>query len=149
MHAIVEFKNGVTKFLTHPTSMKIPIFNSLYNHYHHNFEFEKLNFEKLNELNFQKIDFKKFPINKIINNIPDNDSLFNTVLISANDTLVDLFFKKKISFHEIYEKLNTIINLKEFSKLKSIKPKNLRQIMNLSHKVRLKTQSLMMLSMQY
>ena len=142
VHAIVEFKNGVTKFLTHPTSMQIPIFNSLYNHHHDNFEFEKLNFEKLNELNFQKIDFKKFPINKIINNIPDNDSLFNTVLISANDTLVDLFLNKKISFYEIYTKLNTIINLKEFSKLKSIKPKNLRQIMNLSHKVRLKTQSL-------
>ena len=141
VHAIVEFKNGITKFLTHPTSMQIPIFNSLYNH-HHNFKFEKLNFEKLNELNFQKIDFKKFPINKIINNIPDNDSLFNTVLISANDTLVDLFLNKKISFHEIYIRLNTIINLKEFSKLKSIKPKNLRQIMNLSHKVRLKTQSL-------
>jgi len=141
VHAIVEFKNGITKFLTHPTSMQIPIFNSLYNH-HHNFIFEKLNFEKLNELNFQKIDFKKFPINKIINNIPDNDSLFNTVLISANDTLVDLFLNNKISFHEIYSRLNTIINLKEFSKLKSIKPKNLRQIMNLSHKVRLKTQSL-------
>ena len=145
VHAIVEFKNGVTKFLTHPTSMKIPIFNSLYNYYHHKFEFEKLNFEKLNELNFQKIDFKKFPINKIIKNIPDNDSLFNTVLISANDTLVDLFLNKKISFHEIYGRLNTIINLKEFSKLKSTKPKNLRQIMNLSHKVRLKTQSLSVL----
>ena len=142
VHAIVEFKNGVTKLLTHPTSMQIPIFNSLYNHHHNNFKFEKLDFEKLNELNFQKIDFKKFPINKIINNIPDNDSLFNTVLISANDTLVDLFLNKKISFHEIYIRLNTIINLKEFSKLKSIKPKNLRQIMNLSHKVRLKTQSL-------
>ena len=122
--------------------MKIPIFNSLYNHYHHNFEFEKLNFNKLNELNFQKIDFNKFPINKIINKIPDNDSLFNTVLISANDTLVDLFLNKKISFHEIYKKLDTILNLKEFSRLRSIKPKNLRQIMNLSDKVRLKTQSL-------
>ena len=64
------------------------------------------------------------------------------MLISANDTLVDLFLNKKILFHEIYLRLNTIINLKEFSKLKSIKPKNLRQIMNLSHKVRLKTQSL-------
>ena len=121
--------------------MQIPIFNSLYNH-HCNFEFEKLNFKKLNELNFQKIDFKKFPINKIIDNIPDNDSLFSTVLISANDTLVDLFLNKKISFYEIYATLNTIINLKEFSKFKSIKPKNLRQIMSLSHKVRLKTQSL-------
>ena len=142
VHAIVEFKNGVTKFLTHPTSMQIPIFNSLYNRHRQNFKFEKLNFEKLNKLNFQKIDFKKFPINKILTKIPDKDSLFNTVLISANDTLVDLFLNKKISFYEIYEKLNTILNLKEFSKLKSIKPKNLSQIMNLSHKVRLKTQSL-------
>ena len=141
VHAIVEFKNGVTKFLTHPTSMQIPIFNSLYDH-HHNFKFKKINFEKLNKLNFQKIDFKKFPINKILNKIPDNDSLFNTVLISANDTLVYLFLNKKISFYEIYEKLITILNLKEFSKFKSIKPKNLRQIMNLSHKVRLKTHSL-------
>ena len=98
VHAIVEFKNGVTKFLTHPTSMQIPIFNSLYNDYHHNFKFEKINFDKLNKLNFQKIDFKKFPINKILNKIPDNDSLFNTVLISANDTLVDLFLKKKFHF---------------------------------------------------
>ena len=141
VHAVVEFKNGITKFLTHPTSMQIPIFNSLYVD-SYNVEFEKLNFEKLNKLNFQKIDYKKFPINKIINKIPDNDSLLNTVLISANDTLVDLFLNKKISFYEIYEKLNTILNLKEFSKLKLTKPKNLRQIMNLSHKVRLKTQSL-------
>ena len=146
VHAIVEFKNGVTKFLTHPTSMQIPIFNSLYEYHNHNFEFEKINFDKLNKLNFQKIDFKKFPINKILNKIPDNDSLFNTVLISANDTLVDLFLKKKISFYEIYTKLNTILNLKEFLKLRSIRPKNLRQIMNLNHKVRLKTQSLSVIS---
>ena len=146
VHGIVEFKNGVTKFLTHPTSMKIPIFNSLFDHPHHNFEFERINFDKLNNLNFQKIDFKKFPIDKILNKIPDNDSLFNTLLVSANDTLVDLFLHKKISFHEIYKNLNTIINLKEFSKLKSIKPKNLSQIMDLSHKVRLKTQSLSVVS---
>ena len=145
VHAVVEFNNGITKFLTHPTSMQIPIFNSLYENYH-KVEFEKIDFEKLNRLNFQKVDFKKFPINKILNKIPDNDSLFNTVLITANDTLVDLFLNKKISFHEIYNKLNTIINLKEFTKFNSIKPKNLRQIMNLSHKVRLKTQSLSVVS---
>ena len=99
VHAIVEFKNGISKFLTHPTSMQIPIFNSLYNH-RHSFKFEKINLEKLNKLNFQKIDFKKFPINQILNKIPDNDTLFNTVLISANDTLVN-FLNKKISFYEI------------------------------------------------
>ena len=96
VHAIVEFNNGVTKILTHPTSMQIPIFNSLYNH-NKNFKFEKISFDKLNQLNFQKINFKIFFINKILNKIPNNDSLLNTVLISANDTLVDLFLKKK--FH--------------------------------------------------
>ena len=145
VHAIVEFKNGISKFLTHPTSMQIPIFNSLYNH-RHSFKFEKINLEKLNKLNFQKIDFKKFPINQILNKIPDNDTLFNTVLISANDTLVNLFLNKKISFYEIYEKLNNILDLKEFSKFKLIKPKNLGQIMKLSHNVRLKTQSLSVVS---
>ena len=145
VHAIVEFNNGVTKLLTHPTSMQIPIFNSLYDQ-NKNFKFEKISFDKLNQLNFQKINFKKFPINKILNKIPNNDSLLNTVLISANDTLVDLFLKKKISFYEIYEKLFTILNLKEFSKLEKIKPKKLSQIMNLSHKVRLKTHSLSVIS---
>ena len=29
VHAIVEFNNGISKILTHPTSMKIPIYNSL------------------------------------------------------------------------------------------------------------------------
>ena len=145
VHAVVEFNNGVTKFLTHPTSMQIPIFNSLYNQ-SKKFEFEKIDFDKINKLNFQKINFKKFPINKILIKIPDNDSLFFTVLITANDTLVNLFLNKKISFYEIYEKLNTILNSREFSKFKSIKPKNLRQIMNLSDKVRLKTQSLSVIS---
>ena len=135
----------VTKLLTHATSMQIPIFNSLYNK-NENFKFEKINFNKLNQLDLQKINFKKFPINKILNKIPNNDSLLNTVLISANDTLVDLFLKNKISFYEIYEKLFSILNLKEFSKFKRIKPKKLSQIMNLSHKVRLKTQSLSVIS---
>ena len=30
VHAIVKFKNGITKLLIHDTDMKIPIFNSLY-----------------------------------------------------------------------------------------------------------------------
>lgn len=142
VHAIVEFKNGVTKFLTHPTSMQIPIFNTLYKNDNHNFKFEKIDFNKLNKLNFQSINFKKFPIHKILSHIPENDSFFETVLISANDTLVDLFLKRKITFYDIYKKLNTILKHKEFSKFKSIKPINVRQIMDISNKVRLKTQSL-------
>ena len=146
VHAIVEFKNGISKLLTHPTSMRVPIFNTLYKNEKHNFKFDKINFEKLNNLNFQKIDFKKFPINKIIDKIPDKDTLFDTILVTANDTLVDLFLKKKISFYKIYQCINIILNLREFTKFKSIKPKNISQIMSLSRKVRLKTQSLSVIS---
>ena len=69
--------------------------------------------------------------------------MFETILISANDTLVDLFLKK-ISFYEIYEKLNYVIELREFKKLE--KAKNIDQILELSNKVRLKTQSLIVIS---
>ena len=142
VHAIVEFKNGVTKFLTHPTSMKIPIFNSIYENSNHDFKFAKIDFLKLNKLNFQKVNFKKFPIDKILNKIPEKDTLFETVLISANDTLVDLFLKRKISFYDIYKFLDKILSLKEFIKFRNNKPKNIGQILKLSYKVRLKTQSL-------
>ena len=60
--------------------------------------------------------------------------------------MVDLFLKRKISFYEIYKKLNTILKHKEFNKFKSIKPINVRQIMDINNKVRLKTQSLGVIS---
>ena len=146
VHGIVEFNNGITKFLSHPTSMLIPIYNSLFDKKNDSFRFEKLDFSKLNNLNFIKIDKNKFPIEQIIKQIPNTDSLFETILISANDKLVDLFLKKKISFNEIYIILNKILKLSEFKKYKKIKPKKLKQILDLDHKVRLKTQSLSVIS---
>ena len=70
------------------------------------------------------------------------NSLYETVLVSANDELVNLFLKKKISFLDISKKLIMIINLKEFTKLKSIKPLSFNQIFALNEHVRLKTKSL-------
>ena len=146
VHSIIEFNNGITKFLSHPTSMLIPIYNSLFDKKNDSYRFEKLDFSKLNNLNFIKIDKNKFPIEQIIKQLPNTDSLFETILISANDKLVDLFLKKKISFNEIYIILNKILKLSEFKKYKKIKPKKLKQILDLDHKVRLKTQSLSVIS---
>ena len=44
---LLKFKNGFCKILSHPTSMKIPIYNSLYlikkfQKYQKNFDFEKM-----------------------------------------------------------------------------------------------------------
>ena len=40
------------------------------------------------------IDSNKFPIIKILNSLPDKNSLFETIIVSANDALVNLFKKR-------------------------------------------------------
>ena len=143
VHAIVKFKNGLTKILIHDTDMKIPIFNSIYFNEKKPYKSNSLNFTKINNFNFKKVNPKQFIVVNILKNFKQvQNSLYETVLVSANDELVNLFLKKKISFSDISKKLIMIINLKEFTKLKSIKPLNFNQIFNLNEHVRLKTQSL-------
>ena len=123
--------------------MTIPIFNSLYDNRKFRGKFStNINIELFNNLNLQKVPIKKFPINKILNRLPKTDSLFETVLVSSNDTLVNLFLSKKISFNDIHTYLNKILSLKEFQKYKTKKPKNLTEILHLNEYVRLKTKSL-------
>ncbi len=139
IHGIVDFKNGVSKILTHPTSMKIPIYNSLIENQKKNYLSNKIDIKLMNNLKFQKINKKKFPVEKILKLIPKNDSLFETILVSANDTLVELFLNGKIRFLEIYKILFKILKMKEFQKFKKLLPQNVTQIGDLSNKVRLKT----------
>ena len=141
IHTVLHLKDGMIKFIAHKTTMEIPIFNSLYegkNSYSNNSE---INIVELNKLKFMTIDKKKFPVLKIISLIPKKISLFETVLISANDELVKLYLNKKIKFNELHKKLFNLINLNEFVKLKKIKPKCVLDIINLDKYVRLKINS--------
>ena len=142
VHAIVKFDNGLTKLLIHDTNMKIPIFNTIYESSNKKISSKKIDYSSLNNFEFKAIDLKKFPSIKILKKIPKKISLFETILVSINDELVDLFLKKKIKFWEIHENLNKLLNIKEFIKYKRIMPKNARQIYKLSEYVRLKTRSL-------
>ena len=142
VHAIVKFNNGLSKILVHDTNMKIPIFNSLYPKKGKSLATKKLNIKKLNNLNFTNVDKRKFPLINLIKKIPKKNTLFETVIVSANDELVKLFLEKKISFLEISKILNKITNLKEFLYYKKVYPKNLRQIVDLNETVRLKTRIL-------
>ncbi len=137
IHAIIKFKNGLIKLIAHETNMKIPIKNTLYDGDFKIKSFtKKLQISKLNNLNFKKIDYKKFPVTKIINSLPQNDTLYETALVSANDKLVDLFLKKKISFNKINIELKKILKQKEITKYKKKLPKNINEIIKLSKYVR-------------
>ncbi len=149
VHAIVKFTNGISKILIHDTNMEIPLFNSLYyNNSDKKLKTSEIDFDKMNNLNFSNVNLSKFPSINLLKKIPNNISLFETVLISANDSLVELFLAKKIKYTEINKYLNIVINLKEFSKLKLIQPNNVNQIIKLSKYVALKTKSLSVLSSQ-
>ena len=143
VHSVIKFFGGIIKVLIHDTSMKIPIFNSLYSDSKTEVTLNnKLNLNLINKLNFQKVPQNKFPIYKILSILPKSDSLFETILVSANDTLVDLFLKKKIPYNKIHFYLNKILSLKEFTKYKKKMPTNINDILKLNRYVRLKTLSL-------
>ena len=139
VHSIVKFNNGLINITAHDTNMKIPIFNSIYFSNFKLMNTKDINYKVLNNLLLSKPSYKKFPSLKLINYIGSKTSLYETILISANDCLVDLFIKKKIKFTEIINNLNKILNIKEFKAYKYKKPSNGQQILNLSEHVRLKT----------
>jgi 1-deoxy-D-xylulose-5-phosphate reductoisomerase len=144
VHAIINLKNGVSKALMHNTDMKIPILASIEDNVNVLDKYSKFtNFElsKFNQLNFFKVDKKKFSSISLLNKISFECKLFDTVLISANDELVQMYLEKQIKFLDIIKNLKKIINLKQFNRYRYISPRNYDQIYNLSRYVRLKTRS--------
>ena len=137
IHAIVKLKNGLTKIVAHDTNMKIPIFNSLYSS--NNFiNSKKLNLKILNNLEFKEINYKRFSVIKILNKLPENSSLFETILVSINDKLVELFLANKIKFTDIPKKMHNMLDLNELKKYKMIKPRKINDIIFLNNKIRSK-----------
>ena len=145
VHGIVKLKNGLIKLVAHDTDMRIPILNSIYNN-NTKINSKKINIKLLNNLNLNKVDLKKYPSVNILKLVPKKETLFETLLVSANDELVDLFLKNKINFDDIYIKLKQIINNKLFLKYRLKKVNNLGQIEKLNEFVRLKTKSLSVIS---
>ena len=135
VHAILKFTNGLTKIIVHDTSMKIPIFNSLYSS-KKIINSKKLDFKILNNLDFRYANPKKFPIIKILKMLPNNTSLFETILVSINDKFVDLFLNNKLKFTDISKKMNKMLNLYSLKKYKKIKPKNIEEIIEMNMKIK-------------
>ena len=139
VHAIVKFTNGLTKILVHDTDMKIPIFNSIYGNNNKKIKSSKINLSILNNLNFIKVNSTRFPSIKILRMIPNKISLYETIMVSANDQLVGLFLDGKINFSDVTRLLKKIMKMNIFMKYKKRAPKNFNELINLSKFVRLKT----------
>ena len=142
VHSIINFNNGMTKLIVHDTNMAIPIQNTLSANVKNTTILDELNINKLNNLNFQKINIKKFPVVKILNKLSHKSSLYETLIVSTNDKLVNLFLNNQINFLDIQKYLLIILNDKKFKNLKKIKPKTVGEIINLDKYVHTKIRKL-------
>ena len=135
VHAIIQYNNGIFKLIVHDTTMKIPIFNTinsgneLYN------ETSILNLKKLNNLDFQPIDRNKFPVLHLLKLLPNKHSMFETIIVSINDIIVQKYLDGKIQFNDISKLILKFIKSKEYQRFKYIYPKNINQIMTLKMKI--------------
>ena len=90
----------------------------------------------MNDLDFRVVDLKKFPLVKILKMLPNKTSFFETILVSINDLLVDLFLNNKIKFTDISKKMNKMLNLGGLKKYKKVKPKNIDEIIKMNEKIK-------------
>jgi len=134
IHAIVEFKNGLSKFLYHQTSMVIPLANAIFNDKLKIKEF--INVDKNHEINnlknltFKKVNSKIFPIIKIkkrLNEYPSTSIIIN----ASNETLVELFLKKKIPFLDINRVVMRVMSDRNYKKYAVKNPQNIKQILQI------------------
>jgi 1-deoxy-D-xylulose-5-phosphate reductoisomerase len=143
IHSIILYENGIFELVGHETNMKIPIINSILNNRNFKFKNLYLDLNKLNDLDLKIIDEKKFPTVKILKQLPKNTSLFETIIVSLNDTLVELFLSKKINFFELNNNLLSFLKKKEFTKYKKKKPHKIKDILNLANNINLKVNKML------
>ena len=138
VHAIIKFNDGMIKIIAHDTNMKIPIFNSLYYNKTNKIKTDQLNIKKLNFPNFKKVDINKFPSIRLIKKFKNQESLFETIIVLANDELVNLFLLKKLDFTDIDIFLQRLINMKEIINLSQKNPGNIESIRDINELIKKK-----------
>ena len=143
IHAIIVLKNGLSKFIYHNTTMKIPLANAIFNknleidNFLSKKELKRIN-HSINNLSFQKVNQQIFPIIKLkqrANEFPSTSIIMNAV----NEVLVDYFLQKKIPFLTIFKIIQTIMNDRNYKKYAIRRAKNINQIHEIDHWAREKT----------
>ncbi len=133
VHAIIKFKNGLSKFLYHETTMIIPIVNAIFDKevdIEKYYIKEKEDRHDIKDLTFQKVNEKIFPIIRIkrrLNEYPSTSIIIN----ASNEILVDLFLQKKIPFLGISKTIMRILGDRNYKKYAIRKPKNINQIVEI------------------
>ena len=122
------FKGELIKLLAHETDMKIPISNALGIKNSNKTNVLKRNLQKLNDLNFKLPKKKNFPVISILDMLPDKTSYFETILITINDALVEMYLNGKINYVSIQSNILNLLKKPYLKKFYKLKPKSIYDI---------------------
>ena len=142
VHAIVQFNNGLYKFIYHENSMIIPIANAIFEKDLNIDIFHKTRMKKKfeNNLIFNDVNHKIFPtirLKKIVNEHPSTPIIVN----ASNEILVEQFLTKKIAFYDIFKFIMSVLKDKNYKKYAIRRPKNINQILTINNWARKTTLS--------
>ena len=132
IHAIVEFKNGLYKFIYHETTMIIPLVNAIFDEEVDISFFIKNRIQQkkkffFKNLNFINVDKNRYPIVKLKSRFNEYNST-PIIINAANEILVDQFLKKKIPFNSFYSYILKVLKDRNYRKYAVKIPKNINQI---------------------
>ena len=137
VHAIVKFKNGLSKFIYHETSMQIPIANAIFDN-KINMNTVIKNDNTIKNLSFKTPDSNNYPIIKILKKANEHPST-SIIINASNEVLVDHFLRKKVPFLSIPIIIKEILGDRNYKKYAIRKPKNLKQIYEINSWAKTKT----------
>ena len=135
VHAIVEFNNGLYKFIYHETTMLIPLANAIFDK---DLNIDSLLKSKKNNkntfffkgLSFLKVDKKRFPIINLKRRL--NEHYSSPIIINAvNEILVDQYIHKRIPFTSFYKYILKVLNDRNYNKYAIKEPKSISQILQI------------------
>ena len=139
VHSIIRFKNGLVKMILYNPDMRIPISNILNGKNNQYSNTNIINSKILNNLTFQEVDIKRFPSIKLISKCLNTGFSAPIIINAANEVLVSLFLKEKISFLDIVKTINKIFKDKEYKKYARRRAKSIDDIKITDTWARLKT----------
>jgi len=137
IHALVNFKNGLSKIVIHDTQMEIPIFNSIFDKTLETYKKNKaINFQNLNGQNFIKPSRLIFPLLNVIKEYKRNDSYYEIILVTVNDYFVKKFLNGNINFQKMQITLLKKLKDPYLAKYYNKYPKKINDIYMIVNKVK-------------
>lgn len=120
IHSMVEFQDRAVLGELGDADMRIPISHALAYPQRSRNEFPSLDLTRIGSLTFEQPDLSVFRCLKLAYDALDAGDSYTVVLNAANEVLVDLFLRGRISFLQIQETLERMLSHHQGSKMEDL-----------------------------